>query len=253
MLAILEENKSLALSQKQTIDWTQIDIDWTNYFENEAPENWREQFQAVLIGVMTDAAENWNAEFGIEFDVQNLFIEPSVEDERYFAQWFENYIDVFTDEILKTTQDDLRKLLIQASENGWTIDETRKQIEANFQRYVEIGFVPTLTEDELAWFTERFPKYRLENIARTETLRAYNTGSYELYKAWGVVEQKEWLSTNDDRTRPSHVSANGQIVALNEPFVVGGYRMMYPLDGSLGAPASEICQCRCTSIPIVIV
>ena len=55
----------------------------------------------------------------------------------------------------------------------------------------------------------------------------------------------KWDSTGDAKTRPTHAAANGQVVAYGEPFIVGGYSMLHPLDSSLGAPAEEIVQCRC--------
>lgn len=253
VLAILNENKARALEQKQSIDWTQIDIDWQKYFETEAPENWRELFYPLLIAEMTEVCEYQNLTYGISFDIQNLFFEPTVRGEQFFTPWFSKYLETFTADILQTTQDDLRKILLQANENGWTIDETRKQIEATFNRYVEVGYVPALTEQELAWFTERLPQYRLENLSRTETLKGANASTFELYKAWNIVESKSWLTQIDGRERPEHAEANGQTVPLNEPFIVGGFKMDYPLDGSYGAPANLICQCRCTHIANVIV
>jgi len=60
--------------------------------------------------------------------------------------------------------------------------------------------------------------------------------------------QKEWVAVLDSRTRPTHVAADGQVVGINENFVVGGYQMRFPTDSSLGAPAGEIVNCRCKSI-----
>lgn len=263
LLAILNRAKQRSLSQKATINWTQIKIDWDEYIKNGAPENWKTEFTPVIQGVMTDTAENWNTEMGIQFDVRNLFVPEVLEDEEeFFKQWFDKYLDVFSDGILDTTRIDLAKLLEQADANGWTVDEMRRQLSLNFERYTTEGFSVDgmrLSDKEKAWFMERLPRFRLENIARTETMKAANAGSFELFKAWEVVELKEWLSTNDNRTRPTHIRAGAQYIEggnpgpipLDEPFIVGGQQMMYPLDGSLGAHVKEIAQCRCSVAPVV--
>lgn len=63
--------------------------------------------------------------------------------------------------------------------------------------------------------------------------------------------QKEWVAVLDRRTRPTHVAADGQVVGLNETFNVGGFSMRFPTDGSLGAPAGEIVNCRCKSVLVI--
>jgi len=62
----------------------------------------------------------------------------------------------------------------------------------------------------------------------------------------GAEFEKTWLATLDTITRETHREADGQTVGVNEPFVVGGYKMMEPGDSSLGAPPSETRNCRCT-------
>lgn len=56
---------------------------------------------------------------------------------------------------------------------------------------------------------------------------------------------KTWISHKDELTRATHRSADGQTVPIDEPFVVGGYSLMFPGDTSLGAPPQEIVNCRC--------
>lgn len=34
----------------------------------------------------------------------------------------------------------------------------------------------------------------------------------------------------------------------NEPFIINGYKMMFPLDDSMGAPIDEIINCRCVEL-----
>ena len=43
-----------------------------------------------------------------------------------------------------------------------------------------------------------------------------------------------------------HKNANGQQVLLEEPFTVGGEKLMHPGDSSMGASAKNIIHCRCT-------
>jgi len=59
---------------------------------------------------------------------------------------------------------------------------------------------------------------------------------------------KEWITRGDDKVRPHHVAADGQIREYGEPFVVMGQELMYPRDASLGATASNTARCRCASI-----
>ena len=56
---------------------------------------------------------------------------------------------------------------------------------------------------------------------------------------------KTWIAHKDKRTRDTHKIADNQRKLLWEPFDIGGYEMMIPLDDNLGAPDEEIVNCRC--------
>ncbi len=85
---------------------------------------------------------------------------------------------------------------------------------------------------------------RAEVIARTEVNSAMNNGAYEQMKALDVTTVKEWIATNDSRTRESHEEVDGEEIAGDAKFMVGGYAMDHPHD--LNAPPSETINCRCT-------
>jgi len=93
---------------------------------------------------------------------------------------------------------------------------------------------------------DNMSKTRAKVIARTETMSSVNTGEFEVYKGEGVTK-KEFLATMDDRTRDSHAKADGQIVAIDEPFDVGGEKIMYP--GDPAGSAECVINCRCTVLP----
>jgi hypothetical protein len=57
------------------------------------------------------------------------------------------------------------------------------------------------------------------------------------------VYDKIWVSSLDDRTRPSHRAAHGQRVPFSESFTVGGELLDFPGDPS-GSPG-EVNNCRC--------
>lgn len=85
---------------------------------------------------------------------------------------------------------------------------------------------------------------RAQAIARTEVNGAANAGSLLEALATGMTGTKEWIATPGSRTRKDHAHADGQKVALDAKFTVGGHAMAGPHD-QLG-PASQVVNCRCT-------
>lgn len=93
--------------------------------------------------------------------------------------------------------------------------------------------------------SERWPN-RATVIARTETIGALNSGRYEAFRM--IVEDDPdtpyelmWLATEDHRTRPTHVVAEGQRVPVGDTFSVGGFQLAFPGDPS--GPPQEVIQC----------
>lgn len=103
--------------------------------------------------------------------------------------------------------------------------------------------------------TERW-KNRAIVIARTETMGALNGSRADAFESLAEEDESNkeyermWLATVDGRTRLTHgrapVGADGQRVGLKEPFMVGGFPLMFPGDPS--GPPQETIQCRCTTL-----
>lgn len=96
--------------------------------------------------------------------------------------------------------------------------------------------------------TERSLKQSI-TIARTETIRARNTGRYinlEQAKGLGIKLTKVWEATNDDRTRDEHSLMDGEEVEVDELFSNG---LMFP--GDPNGEAKEVINCRCRIKPRV--
>jgi len=96
--------------------------------------------------------------------------------------------------------------------------------------------------------------WKAERIMRTEGHRVREQGTQNAYEAAeeaGVDMMKEWSSTLDGRTRDEHGTADGQPRKVTEPFDVGGEKMMFPGDSSLGASAYNLVNCRCSSNPVI--
>jgi hypothetical protein len=90
-----------------------------------------------------------------------------------------------------------------------------------------------------------FWQVRSDRIARTEVHGAFEHGSMSSMARVGV-QVREWLTASDDRVREDHVMADGQRVAMDEPFMVGGEPLMYPGDPS--GSAENVINCRCVAV-----
>lgn len=234
ILTIISEAKTKALEGKQTVSWSAALLAMSHYFKMEAKDNWRKVFVPVLTGLITERGEQLNIDFGMEFDIRNLLAE----------KWFETYTINFAKPINKVSEETIRAILQQGMEEGWSIPQMSKNLETTFEQWMEGDLSP----EDFEWFAERMPPFRLETIARTETIKASNAGSEALYKDWGM-EQKEWLATMDGRTRDAHALASGQVVGIDERFEVGGQMLAYP--GDPAGSAENVTNCRCTVLPVV--
>lgn len=134
-------------------------------------------------------------------------------------------------EISTTARRQLRQLIEQGTTEGLGIDAIGRLITD------KIPFMSVL---------------RANTIARTETHTAANFGAQMAAEATELPLRKEWIATNDDRTREEgwdHVSMDGTTVGLRENFVVENAdtgateELAYPGDPS-GSPGNVI-NCRC--------
>jgi uncharacterized protein with gpF-like domain len=142
----------------------------------------------------------------------------------------ENRLKAVPDEVYGA----VAQIIDSATTNGASIPDVTAQVEALFD-----------ATDAKKW------KDRARTVARTEVVGAYNGGLYDAFSM--LVESdpdtsyvKRWLATEDHRTRPDHVKADGQTVPWGQPFDVGGFAMMYPHDPE--GPPQEVINCRCTML-----
>ena len=235
ILAIVNETQKSAYREGKSVVWSQLLLGVQDYLRMAGKDNWRSEFLPILSAVVVDQGEQLNAIFGMQFDVRNLLAED----------WFTSYTMTFADPITDTSNRTLHQIFERAMAEGWSVPDMQKAIDLTFDQWITGGVSPV----DLEFALDRLPPWRLELIARTETMRASNYGATALYRNWGVSE-REWLATiGDGRTRDTHLEAHGQVRGIDEPFVVGGAEMMQP--GDVNAPLSEVANCRCTTIPVL--
>lgn len=130
--------------------------------------------------------------------------------------------------INSTTYEYIKAIIRNAYEDGETVASVATRIEALF---------------------DGFTRERAETVARTETNGIVNAGAEESYRQSGVVERKGWLATQDPVTRDAHSEADGQIVGLNDSFLVDGEYLRYP--GDPAGSAGNVINCRCAVEPVL--
>lgn len=96
-----------------------------------------------------------------------------------------------------------------------------------------------------AWL---FAPSRAETAARSITNSLCGCEMFEEMKRRGY-KYKVWHTITDGKERHSHHVMNGKRMPINEPFIVGGYRMMFPGDVTYNPPLKEVINCRCTITP----
>lgn len=127
---------------------------------------------------------------------------------------------------------------------GVDITKLKKTVTSEITRGIATGML----YDEIARsvsLVSKAPMSRAKTIVRTEAHRIQQASAHDAYvlaKSKGADVVKQWDSTLDGDTRPTHRQLDGQIVELEESFKVAGKSARYP--GDFGDPAED-CNCRC--------
>lgn len=149
--------------------------------------------------------------------------------DQYTIGWIRRHSAKRVTQISKTTAKAIRRQLIDGARKGWSNERIAKKIEQ-------------ATAGEIG-------KVRARRIARTETHTAFERGSFEQaveVSRLGLEIVSEWGATEDQRTRPAHAEADGQVVEVGKKFTVGGEAMRFP--GDPRASARNVVNCRCTAL-----
>lgn len=130
--------------------------------------------------------------------------------------------------------EDVRDLLKRAASAGW--GERKTKIELGKM----LGTSRRKGEATTAYAA------RLRTLARTAATAnaAHRMATSDLARKRGRLR---WVTVHDNRVRPSHAAADGQVQDLGTPFHVGDAHLLYP--GDPAGPLKETANCRCILIP----
>ncbi|MFA7120252.1 MAG: phage minor head protein [Bacilli bacterium] len=131
------------------------------------------------------------------------------------------------------------RTLADADKQGAGVTKISKLIAADFQ---ELGIA------------------RIERITRTSLNWAYNEAAWSRIQKYAPY--KEWIQTNDEKTRPGHREMKGIVIPVEDLFHVPAFLptptakkkvpsadLLFPGDKSHNPPLAQIINCRCTVAP----
>jgi hypothetical protein len=162
---------------------------------------------------------------GVDFNVENPRVSAFVERQKFKFSFNTN----------KTTQDALRKAMQASLAEGEGIPGITKRVNEVFN------------------FAK---KHRAERIARDQVIRASNFGAEQSYIQSGVVAEKEWIVSLDDRLCPYCEPMQGKRMALGMVFFQQGDRLLEG-EQQLKLDYEDIFHpplhphCRCTLAPVL--
>jgi len=190
-------------------------------------------FEDLYADVVRAAFVAFDTAFDVAFDVEQPFAQNYIlERTNYLAR-----------NVTDTTYEGIKDALAKGVSEGESIPDLAARINNLFN---------------VTW------PGRPETVARTEVISAYNGSTWlSVHNSpEDVIGGLQWISTRDDRTRPTHAAMDGTTITRNQAFELDGATLMYPGDpevatrfnsqGSVPSPGSVIINCRCTIAPVVV-
>lgn len=157
---------------------------------------------------------------GVRFDVAH----PNV------LKFLQKYIGEQVTDVLDTTKKEVRSIVANGLSSNASTDDIARALKGKYREwYGQSGTA--------------FDSSRAYTIARTEVHSLAGFAQHEAAAQTGVLLFKEWVATQDGRTRESHAAMNGETVPMEEAYSNG---LMQPGDPD-GDP-SQVIQCRCNEV-----
>lgn len=187
-------------------------------------------------------------------------------DESYLHKWFAGlFVDAGLPQA-KSTARDMSRGKAAPDENYWRTellrhaeeeagekivllqdtfrDELVSVVRKTLTEHSELG-VEGLAKKILKGYAE-IELWQARRIAQTETMIGLAQAGDIAARSLDVGFNKQWIISGIGNTRETHEVMDGVIVDMDEPFELVDCQMMYPHDGSMGAPAGEIINCACS-------
>jgi hypothetical protein len=187
--------------------------------------NFTQDFEVLFREHTENAVQAGRAVAGRRFSLDVSFDRVPRRTLRQLDDWPATLSETVSD----TLADDVSSYLRGAHEEGLSVDKIADQFQDEF-------------------VDGRIKNWKAEQLARDTTIPPSNAGSHSAFQDADSVVGEEWLATGDSRTRDTHLEADGQVTAVDTPFLVGGHTARYPGDPRL--PIEESTQCRCTTVPV---
>ena len=181
---------------------------------------WQAEVDRIVASLTPTLKEGWAAaHLPGDYDPQDPFIKANL---------------ALTRNLLVRIPDEVHSLVIRQILEGVNAGETTDQIAAR-------------VDDVLTYTGSENWNARARLIAQTESTRHFSSS---LLAHGLLVERedriplvKEWQTQTDGRERLAHRDADHQKRPLSQPFIVGGFPLLFP--GDPEGPADLICNCRC--------
>ena len=152
-----------------------------------------------------------------------------------FVQQAINLLSPLNDEITRTTRRKIEEMVDRAIQSGMSIDEFKEEMRTLFEGWKVV---------------------RVRGVSVFNVTYPFNLSLSESFKDNGI-EYKMWVNQEmlgnfAGEVRPTHQAAGGQVVHIDETFVVGNAQLMFPGDlTQIASHPEELFGCRCMIKPVL--
>lgn len=225
---------------------------WFAYFK-------RENFKGVDEFIATGKITGFDGLF-LDRDITDLYINLFSSVGTQIALWYQNNFEKY---IVKQQSQANWRETFAAFGQRFAADKVTL-VSGNRKKELQGVLKRLMTDPDFQSLNERQAQRILRNqftgysrnqamrLVRTESTTAANYAATQtandLFGSDGY--EKEWLTAIDGRERPAHREANGQRVAADQPFYVGGEYLRFPSDPSASAKNRINCRCTILTMPL---